>query len=317
MNNELVSVIVPCYNGEKDIGRCLNSIINQTYNNLEIIVVDDGSKDDSKSIIKKYEKKDKRVHYFYKENGGLSSARNYGIDNSKGKYLVFIDSDDYVSNKYVEKLYFSIKENKTSISICDIKREYKDHLSINKMNKNIIDCCIFPAAWNKMYKASLFKKVKFPVGKWYEDLGTTPKLTLVNNYSIVNESLYNYVQNSSSIMHTYDDRIYDIYSIVEDLEVYLKSINKYDTNIEKIEFINIYHILIGTVYRCSFMKKFCVNDIKKIHKKIENKYPTWRKNKYIKKNLGIIYKMYLTCINLHFYILIYFMLKLFNKRINL
>lgn len=308
--NDLISIIVPCYNCKDVVSRCLDSLINQTYKNIEIIVVDDGSKDDSKKIIKSY--KNKNIYYYYKENGGLSSARNYGIKKSNGEYLLFVDSDDYVSNNYVEKLYNSIIDNKTNIAICDIKRVYSDHESINRMNNNIIDSCMYPAAWNKMYKKSLFKNIEFPEGKWYEDLGTTPKLTMNNKYSLVNEPLYYYVQNDKSIMHTFDDRIFDMYYIVEDLEK-----NDSGNNYDKLEFINVYHLLIGTVFRNSFIKKFKIKDIKKIHNYVKNKYPKWNKNKYAKSNLGFIFKTYLLCMHFHLYGIIYLILKLFNKKVSL
>lgn len=315
--NDLISIIVACYNGSKYINKCLESIINQTYQNIEIIVVDDGSKDNSKSLINKYAKENNKIKYFYKSNGGLSSARNYGITKATGKFITFIDIDDYIDKEYIFKLYNSIIENNSDISICEIKRIYKDHESINHINSNIIDSCMYPAAWNKMYKIELFDNISFPEEKWYEDLGTTPKLTMLYKYSIVNEPLYNYIQNSSSIMHTFDNRIFDIYDIIDELEKYLKNNNKYKDNIDKIEFINIYHLLIGTVYRLSFMNNFKINDIKKIHLYIKKKYPNWRKNKFIKLNLNYIYKVYLTCMNLHFYILIYVLLKLFNKKADL
>lgn len=308
--NDLISIIVPCYNCKDVVSRCLDSLINQTYKNIEIIVVDDGSKDDSKKIIKSY--KNKNIYYYYKENGGLSSARNYGIKKANGEYLLFVDSDDYVSDNYVEKLYNSIIDNNSNIAICDIKRVYSDHESINRMNNNIIDSCMYPAAWNKMYKKSLFKNIEFPEGKWYEDLGTTPKLTMNNKYSLVNEPLYYYVQNDKSIMHTFDDRIFDMYYIVEDLEK-----NDSGNNYDKLEFINVYHLLIGTVFRNSFIKKFKIKDIKKIHNYVKNKYPKWNKNKYVKSNLGFIFKTYLLCMHFHLYGIIYLILKLFNKKVSL
>ena len=182
--NDLVSIVVPCYNGEQYIEKCLNSLLHQTYENIEILVVDDGSKDHSKTLINQFIKKSNKIKYFYKENGGLSSARNYGIAKACGKYIVFVDIDDYVDEEYISKLYHSIIENNSDISICAIKRIYQDHESINYINSDIVDGCIYPAAWNKMYKRELFDNISFPVGKWYEDLGTTPKLTMTHKYSM-------------------------------------------------------------------------------------------------------------------------------------
>lgn len=315
-NKDLISVVVPCYNTLKYIDRCLDSLINQTYDNIEILVIDDGSKDNLKEHISgKYN--DERIKYFYKENGGLSSARNYGLDRIKGKYVTFVDSDDYVDINYIEKLYNSIILNKSDISVCGFKRVYPKKTTLNKVTPEIIDGCIYPAAWNKMYKSELFKDVRYPIGKWYEDLGTTPKLTMTCKCSIVDECLYYYIQNSTSIMHTYNSKINDIYDIEENLVNYLKDNNKLDEEHDKIEFINIYHILIGTVFRLSFMKKFKIKDIKKVYKYVSTKYPKWYKNKYIKKNLSFAMKGYLFALRLHLYFIVYILLKLFNKRLGL
>lgn len=317
-NNDLISIVVPCYNVSKIVNKCFDSLVNQTYKNIEILFVDDGSKDNTKDVLKELIKNDDRCFYYHKKNGGLSSARNHGLKYIKGKYVCFIDSDDYVTEDYVEKLYNNIIENNTKISICDIDRVYSDHNSINKMDETTIEMCRFPAAWNKMYLSSLFKDydIEFPEGKWYEDLGTTPKLTLLEDYSIVNEPLYKYVQNDSSIMHTYDDRIYQIYEIVESLESFCIKNNIYYDKRENLEFINIYHILVGTIFRSSFRNEFKMKDIKEIYNYVSTKYPDWFKNKY-KKKLGLVFKVYLLCLKLHFNLLVYIMLKLFGKKVSL
>ena len=115
---ELISIIVPVYNVEKYLNRCIDSLISQTYQNIEIILVDDGSTDSSSEIVDGYLKKDNRIKVFHKDNGGLSDARNKGIEISKGKYLSFVDSDDYVTNTYIETLYNTIIEYEADISIC-------------------------------------------------------------------------------------------------------------------------------------------------------------------------------------------------------
>lgn len=117
--NELISVIVPVYNVEKYSERCIESIINQTYKNLEIILVDDGSPDTCPMICDEYAKKDDRIVVIHKENGGLSDARNAGIEIAKGEYFAFIDSDDYISEEFLSKLYMSLKSNSAFMSICN------------------------------------------------------------------------------------------------------------------------------------------------------------------------------------------------------
>ena len=121
---DLISVVVPIYNVENYIKKCVDSILSQTYKNLEIILVDDGSPDNCPQICDEYAQKDNRIKVIHKENGGLSDARNAGIDISKGKFITFIDSDDYIEKDYVEVLYNSIKENASDMAIGSHKAIY-------------------------------------------------------------------------------------------------------------------------------------------------------------------------------------------------
>lgn len=194
MNNPLISVIIPIYNVECYLKTCIDSIVNQTYSNLEIILVDDGSPDKCPEICDEYAKKDNRVKVIHQENGGLAHARNVGIANSNGEYLTFVDSDDYVSDDYVESLYKGLIESDADISVASLivfkesslscvthKREpfvevkkndyFKEYASI-KAEKSMP----FITAWNKLYKKELFDGIKYPKGKLYEDAFTTYKL---------------------------------------------------------------------------------------------------------------------------------------------
>ena len=121
MNNELISIIIPVYNAEKYLRQCLDSIINQTYTNFEVLLVNDGSTDSSGMICQEYVENDSRFRYFEKENGGASSARNLGLERSGGAYITFIDSDDWVTPEYLEVLYTTLKENDVDISISSFK----------------------------------------------------------------------------------------------------------------------------------------------------------------------------------------------------
>lgn len=316
---EKISIIIPCYNMEKRVKRCINSIKKQSYKNFEAILVDDGSKDGTKDVIKKNITNDKRFKYYYKKNGGLSSARNYGLKKAKGDYICFIDSDDFIERDYLNLLYQSIIENNSDISVCYFNRVYESFTNINKIGDGFFELVKYPAAWNKLYKAKLFKEnnILFPEGKWYEDLGTFPKLLMLSsNISIVKQPLYNYIQNSSSIMHTYDDRVYQIYDIVEDIERFAIDRKIYQENYANIEFIHIYHILIGTIYRSSFMSDFSKDTLIKIAEYVQSKYPNWYKNKYI-KTLPISFKIFLCLLENKNYYIIYLLLKKFNSKFNL
>lgn len=314
-----ITLIIPCYNMEKIVEKCISSIKNQSYTNFEAIFVDDGSIDNTESIIKENIKNDKRMHYVYKENGGLSSARNFGLERATGEYVCFIDSDDYIEKDYLKELYESLINNSSDISICYFNRVYDDKTKINEIKPGFNNLIRFPAAWNKLYKISLFKDndIEFPVGKWYEDSGTFPKLLMIsNNVSIVKKPLYNYIQNDSSIMHTYDDRIYDIYDIIENIEDFAKKYDLYEKHFHNIEFMTINHVLVGTVYRSSFMDNFTTNTIKDIVNKVNKKYPAWHENNGI-NDLPLFFKLYLYVLNKKGYQLIYILLKLFNEKVNL
>ena len=194
-NNELISVIVPVYNVEKYLKQCVNSIIKQTYTNIEIILIDDGSTDNSAHICDEFAQIDPRIKVFHKANGGLSSARNEGIKKSKGKYLTFIDSDDDISEDYVSYLYGLIKKYKVKLSICpysvvNIKKNKTKIFNLGENYKeeklNTEECLkrllcekgFSVSACAKLYEKSLFKNVEFPIGKLCEDNGTTYKLIM-------------------------------------------------------------------------------------------------------------------------------------------
>lgn len=315
-NKDLISVIVPCYNVEEYIERCINSIKSQTYSNFEVLLIDDGSFDNTKKIINKLIKKDSRFKYYYKENGGQASARNYGLDIAVGDYIAFVDSDDWVEDTYLEELYNALISKKVDIAICNIKRVYPNTISINEINDFNTINCFYPAPWNKLYKKRVFKDIKFPIGKLYEDLNAISKVILTFSYTIVNKELYNYAINEGSTMHIYDNRIYDVYDMILDIEKYASNIKNNLKVKDNLEFINIYHILIGTIYRASFTEDFSRKTIKKITLYVSNKYSKWYRNKYIKE-LPIFYRVYLLILKLHLYSLIYLMLKLFGKNVHL
>ncbi len=217
----LISIIIPVYKIEKFIDKCIKSIISQTYRNLEIILVDDGSPDKCPSICDKYAKIDNRIKVIHKPNGGLSDARNAGIDICKGDYIGFVDGDDYISeNMYEHLLDHCIKCN-ADMSICGIYAIDEDYSNLSIYNPMIYKETIlsniqalnhlfltfdvnFEVAWNKLYKRNLFfnkDNIRYPYGKLHEDTYTTYKLLYyANNIAVFNEPLYYYVQRSGSIM---------------------------------------------------------------------------------------------------------------------
>ena len=252
-NQELISVIVPIYNVEKYLKKCIDSIINQTYKNLEIILVDDGSPDNCGKICDEYAKNDKRIKVIHKKNGGLSDARNAGIDIAKGKYIGFVDSDDYIVSDMYEYLYNILIENSSDISICDYEYYYEKNNIIGKSNnvkinetvdkkealRRLMGNSIGNYAWNKLYKRDLFNDVRYPVGKKMEDCGTTYKLFyLSNKITIGNERKYYYLQRDDSILHKKNFSFYkDFFELT--LEKYKFIKEKYPEIIENdIDMVN-------------------------------------------------------------------------------
>ena len=215
MNNDLISIVVPIYNVERYLNECVESLLNQTYQNIEIILVDDGSSDNCGKMCDDYANKDERIKVIHKENGGLSDARNYGIDVATGKYIVFVDSDDYVDAKYIEELYNAIQINNTKVSQCNLLKVndngevlkevgYLDNQIKNAkdMIKDLYDGHAMDniVVWNKMYAIELFDNLRYPVGKIHEDEYTTYKILYdTNEIAVINECLYNYRQNENSI----------------------------------------------------------------------------------------------------------------------
>ena len=234
---ELITVVVPVYKVEEYIYKCVDSIINQTYKNLEIILVDDGSPDNCPKICDDYSKKDKRIKVIHKENGGLSDARNFGIENSKGKYICFVDSDDFIHEKYVEILYNNLKNNNADISMCHHYQfinynETNDYLpeeetsiytGLEILNRLYEDYLNNIVAWNKLYKKELFNNIKYPKGKKLEDAYIIHKL--YNNSKkvvITNLELYYYIQRENSIMSSLNTNVLTEQDLLIDRIEYLE-----------------------------------------------------------------------------------------------
>lgn len=262
-----VCVVLPVYNVEKYIDRCMDSIVNQTYKNLEIIVVDDGSPDNSKEIIKKYIKNNSNIKYYYKENGGLSDARNYGLliaKSTKCKYIIFIDSDDYIEKNMIEKMVFCLEQNNSDIVVCNIIDEYEKTNKIKKYENKYIgtNTNVFKqkqilfnrfCVWNKLYRISLFEKEDaiFPVGKIYEDLRLNLKIfTNSKKISYIDDYLYHYIIRDGSIMTGSNlKKNLDILDAFDDIILYYKQTKIYNKFENEIEFLAIEHILIACTSR--------------------------------------------------------------------
>ena len=206
----LISVIVPIYNVEKYLSRCIDSIINQSYSNLEIILVDDGSPDQCPDICDAYAAQDSRIKVIHKPNGGLSSARNAGLNIMLGDYVAFIDSDDFVHREFIKFLYNMSRDNQCEISQCSYQKgKLNDFTGIsfqsNTVTLNKIDAFLSrklrAGVVARLYQASLFRKERFPVGKQQEDEAVTYKIAyMAEKIAFSENKLYYYFQSPVSIM---------------------------------------------------------------------------------------------------------------------
>lgn len=228
-----ISVIVPVYNVEKFLDKCIQSIVNQTFYEYEILIINDGSTDNSEKIINAWVKRDNRIRYFKTVNRGLSEARNLGISNARGRFICFVDSDDYVDKNYLKLLYKSINENNTDIAQCCFELVSDDdyHIRLNKEPISLVydsktaleklidtsDNTIEDFVWNKIYKKELFDTLRFKKGVYYEDLEIMYKIIMnINAISILNVSLYCYRKSFNSISRTINiDKIKQFISFID------------------------------------------------------------------------------------------------------
>ncbi len=280
--NELISIIIPVYNTEDYLDKCLKSIINQTYKNIEIIIIDDGSNDNSKKIIDQYMDKDYRIKYYYQNNSGVAIARNLGIDKSNGNYIAFIDSDDYIDLKFIEKMYATIKDDDI-FAICGTIDVLENGDKIyNKINQNLIETFRGIARYRRLINKKILinSKIKFSNLKISEDLEFYSKLMIYNNmkYSIVNECLYYYVQRKNSLIHTYSKNQEDSIKAANNIIEFCKNNNKYEAYKDKLEYLYIAHVIVG------YTKRIILNGITEkefatIFNTIIIKFPSWHKNK--------------------------------------
>ena len=307
-----LSIVLPVFNVEKYLERCIKSILEGTYKDLELVIVNDGTKDDSENIIIRYLEKYNNITYIVKENGGLSHARNVGYTYAKGEYIAFFDSDDYIEKDMYEKLMAKVKDYNYDIVVCDlymeyeqtgkkiyvssnVEKEYKDVEEDNNeisIRKEIMEN-IYIAVHNKIYKKELIEKtfengMPFVNGMYYEDIVYTYSiLQNTRSISFVKEPLYYYVQRTSSISNNYDKKLYDIITSVEMLIENAVENNRFEDYKEILEYIGIRYMY-GT-----FMKRIAKTKNKKIYlegynrviqedKKIYEKYGILGKNK--KKN---------------------------------
>ena len=258
MKKKLISIIVPVYNASTHLSKCVESLINQTYKNIEIILIDDGSKDDSYKICKEYSIKDKRIKVIHKENGGVSSARNFGLKVAKGDYIGFVDSDDYVEKNMYELLINSINQNSSQIAICNIyyETENKEQVYSYSTKDFIFSRHEFPLniynilsingyTWNKLYDRGLIYRDNEFIS-FDENIGISEDSLF--NYEIfdknkeflcsyIDEKMYHYIQEKNSVCNQRFTLKKLEHFIAREKEIDILKKNRLNSNFLKIDYV--------------------------------------------------------------------------------
>lgn len=289
--DDLVSIIVPVYNVEKYLKKCLDSIINQTYKNIEILLVDDGSTDNSGIICDEYAKKDPRITVIHKENAGLSEARNTGLDYARGKYISFIDSDDYIEEGMIFYLYHDCKDNNCQIAnsnkIWELENGKKIYLCEIE-NSEIVDTETAlknlllndPSVANKLFERCLFDDIRFIKDKLYEDILTTPLLIEKSERIFLDKRhFYHYIQHENSIVHKSFskkkmDYMYNAKELFQHIKIHYPNIS---------EVAEAYYILVLiTIISEAYYKRNEMNsEYKEIYEELKLFKNKYRNNKFI------------------------------------
>lgn len=296
-----VSVIVPVYNVEAYLEKCLDSLVNQTLKEIEIIVVNDGTKDNSQKIIDRYAKKYKNIHSYIKDNGGLSDARNYGLTKASGEYVAFVDSDDYVSKDMYQRMYEKAVSGNFDMVVCDLNYVYENSDVIKRAYSNVPNDTtdikkaminIYPAAWNKIFKKKLFKHdVRFKKGVWFEDVEFIYRLLpYVKSIGVVNEPFNQYLQREGSITKSVDPRIYHYIDNWNSIIEYYKENKLYDEYYKELEYCYVRYVFATFIKQaCSFPEDEYYKAIEKAIQNVKENFPKYRKNKYFYKSIKGIY----------------------------
>lgn len=307
----LISIIIPVYNVEKYINKCVDSVINQIYSNLEIILVDDGSPDLCGKLCDEYSKTDSRIKVIHKKNGGLSDARNVGIDIASGSYIAFIDSDDWVRDDYINSLYEALIKTKSDVSVCEFSYITEDNKMLNSVtddnhyeifsNAEALVALmhtnkIYTSAWGKLYKKELFTTRRYPKGKLFEDIPVTYDIFLQDiKVVFVANASYNYLYRESAIskMKFSPERMDSIYFIEDAMQKVVSKRPKLSGD-AKVVLFRVYFSVWQTFYNKKEYKKYYYSIKKNL-----NRY-RWDVIKSKRCNIKLKIKALLTFLPLNF-----------------
>ena len=298
-----VSVIVPFYNVENYIEKCLETLVNQNLEDIEIILVNDGSKDRSKIIVDKFLKQyPEKIVYLEKENGGLSDARNYAIPHAKGEYIAFLDSDDYVEKTMYKDMYELAKKENSDMVECDFYWEYpyknkrkEDKGVIYNGKKEMLEK-VRVVAWNKLIKKEILEKsrVLFPKGLRYEDVEFTYKLVpYLDKVSFLKKPCIHYIQREGSISNNQNERNKEIFQVLDNVIKFYKENNLYDEYKDELEYVYVRYAFCSSLLRIVKIKDENIQSelLELTWRKVNETFPNWKQNTVLKskKDLKNIY----------------------------
>lgn len=288
MEEDLISVLVVAYNVSDYISKCLDSIINQTYKNIEIIIVNDGSTDETKNICDYYGSIDNRIKVIHKENEGVATARNTAIKNSKGKYISFVDSDDFILSDYIEYLYYNIKKYNADIINCNFEYYYENKSTIKRIKpieekiiefnkKEALQNLLYQkeldvSPWAKLYKIDVFNNVEYPKGKIYEDFGTFYK-NIINSNKIIysnQKKYYYFIRKTSTTGRNFKKEDFDMIELSKIMKKEILTIYPDLENAINSRLINMDFYFIRRIDKKLYPKQYKLikDDIKLLRKKV-------------------------------------------------
>lgn len=312
------------YNVENYIGKCLDTLVNQTFEDFDIIIIDDGSKDNSYARAVEYQKKySEKIRVYKQENSGQGAVRNNGVRLATGDYIMFVDSDDTVTNDFVEKAYNAIKDSDADLGIFDavvvdengkrIEDMIGCHCAEQEFSLETFPQLLFeyPAPWNKIYKRNFLidNELGYPTHMWYEDLvGAIRFFATAKKIVYIKEQLYYYMQRSNSVMHSkIDEKNIEILKAMDLVMEFFKEKDIYDKYYKELEYVGIYHVLVAAAGRTvkadaksEFPPKFVAY--------MNEKFPKWEQNKYV-DNLSLMNKIKLKLLKKGRYSTIHMMYK--------
>ncbi len=295
-----ISVIVPVYNVEMYLQKCLDSLVAQTWKDTEIILIDDGSTDGSSTIVKTMQERyPDNIQYVRTENHGQSHARNVGMEMATGEYIAFVDSDDYVEPTMLEQMVNPLKDFPYEVVCCSTWLEYPDktvevkpgvdktYTSMTVEDRKQVLQSMYPVVWNKLYKAEWLRKLpSFKEGVWYEDvLFLYEMLPHLSSIAVVDIPFYHYVQRPQSVTYTYSEKLYDIFTVLDALLAYYKEHDLYTMYQDVLEYEYVRYVYATFIRRLAKAKDKTVfrKGVQFAIEQVHSHFPTYKKNKYIRK----------------------------------